>query len=92
MQAIVTKYLPATNFKGSRIKASCERGSTIVSTGQMCGNMEEQAIEAANALIEKFVKEDAKRYGTNRNPWSNPRACGQMPNGDYAHVFIPATT
>lgn len=30
MQAIKTKYLPATNFKGSRIKASCEAGSLTI--------------------------------------------------------------
>jgi hypothetical protein len=30
MQAIKTKYLPATNFKGSRIKASCEAGSITI--------------------------------------------------------------
>lgn len=29
-QAIQTKYLPATSFKGSRIKAWCERGSITI--------------------------------------------------------------
>jgi hypothetical protein len=29
MQAIVTKYLPATNFKGSRVKATCQAKSII---------------------------------------------------------------
>ena len=31
MQAITTKYLPATNTKGARIKASCEAGSVTIS-------------------------------------------------------------
>ena len=31
MQAIKTKYLPATNYKGSRIKAECCAGSVIIS-------------------------------------------------------------
>ena len=31
MQAIKTKYLPATNHKGSRIKADCCAGSVIIS-------------------------------------------------------------
>ena len=31
MQAIVTKYLPATNVRGSRIKATCQAGSVILS-------------------------------------------------------------
>lgn len=87
MQAITTKYLPATNFKGSRIKAECERGSITISypdelSGDACH------IAAVDALIAKFVKEDAARYGTERNPWTKPRACGQMKSGDYAHVFI----
>lgn len=30
MQAIQTKYLPATNYRGSRIKATCERGSLTI--------------------------------------------------------------
>jgi hypothetical protein len=29
MQAIVTKYLPATNIRGSRVKASCAAKSII---------------------------------------------------------------
>lgn len=31
MQAIKTKYLPATNTKPSRIKAECEAGSITIS-------------------------------------------------------------
>ena len=31
MQAIVTKYLPATNTRGSRIKAMCEAHSITMS-------------------------------------------------------------
>ena len=31
MQAIVTKYLGPTNFRGSRVKASCEARSITVS-------------------------------------------------------------
>lgn len=87
MQAIVTKYLPATNFKGSRIKAYCERGSIIISypddlSGDACH------IAAADALVAKFVKEDEKRYGTNQNPWARKRVCGGLPDGTTAHVYI----
>ena len=86
-QAIVTKYLPATNFKGSRIKAYCERGSITISypdelSGDACH------IAAADALVAKFVKEDEKRYGTNQNPWSRKRVCGGLPDGTTAHVYI----
>jgi hypothetical protein len=86
MQAIITKYLPATNFKCSRIKASCERGSIIIDyphdrSGDDCH------ILAADMLVAKFVKEDVKGYGTTKNPWNLPRVCGGF-NGDMAHVFI----
>ena len=30
MQAIMTKYLPATNFKGSRVKATASAGSVTL--------------------------------------------------------------
>ena len=85
-QAIVTKYLPATNTRGSRIKASCERGSITISyphelSGDACH------IAAADALVAKFVKEDAAKYGTNRNPWVGPRVIGGIGKGMCAHVY-----
>ena len=90
MQAIITKYLPCTNFRGSRIKASCERGSITVSyDGGLSGD--NCHIEAVNRLVAKFVAEDAKvgRYPVGaRNPWEAPRVCGCLPSGEYAHVFI----
>jgi len=85
MQAIITKYLPATNTRGSRIKASCERGSiTIDYPHELSGDAVH--IAAADALVAKFVKEDKGKYGTERNPWESPRVCGEMPDG-CAHVF-----
>lgn len=91
MQAIQTKYLPATNFRGSRIKATCDRGSITISypdelSGDACH------IAAADALIAKFVKEDAERYGTERNPWSRPRVCGGLPDNSCVHVFVERST
>lgn len=88
MQAIITKYLPPSNVRGARIKASCERGSVTIGyphelSGDKCH------VAAADALIAKFIKEDAENYGTHVNPWSKPRVCGQIPSGEYVHVFIP---
>lgn len=87
MQAILSRFIPATNFKGSRIKATCGRGSITVDYSHE-GNCEEAHILAVDALIARFVGEDAIRYGSERNPWSKPRVCGQLPDGDYAHVFV----
>ena len=87
MQAIQTKYLPATNLKGSRIKAWCERGSiTIDYPHELSGAEVHRA--AVHALIARFVKEDAIRYGTQRNPWDTPFVTGGLPGGDYCHVFV----
>lgn len=88
MQAIISKYLPATNTKPSRIKASCERGSIVVShphelSGDACHEY------AATQLCARFVAEDAKMYGSNRktNPWARKRIMGTIPGGDVVHVF-----
>lgn len=43
MQAIVTKYLPATSTRPSRIKAWCDRGSITIGSGPyVCGGMPEK--------------------------------------------------
>ena len=49
MQAIITKFLPATNFKPSRIKATCERGSITISADSVLTG-EALHIAAVNAL------------------------------------------
>jgi len=87
MQAIQTKFLPVTNSRGARIKAFCERGSLTVSYPyELSGDAVHRF--AVDALIAKFVKEDAKRYGTQRNPWQSPYITGSLPDGTMAHVFF----
>jgi hypothetical protein len=85
MQAIVTKYLPPTNVRGGRIKAWCERGSIVISYPHGASNAH---AEAKDALIAKFIAEDAKRYGTNRNPWSDPMVEGGLPKPFGGSVFV----
>lgn len=86
-QAIETKYLPATNSRKSRIKATCQRGSITIDyrhdlSGSGCH------IAAADALCAKFVKEDEKQCGSEpeSNPWAGKRVCGATKSG-YVHVF-----
>lgn len=47
---------------------------------------------ASDISEETGIAMDEKKYGpykgANGNPWSRPRAVGQLPNHDYAHVFI----
>lgn len=89
MQAILTKYLPATNCKGSRIKATCDRGSITVSYPHELSG-EAVHVYAADKLIERFLEEDREKYGSkdSSNPWATKRVCGGLPDGTFAHVFI----
>jgi hypothetical protein len=88
MQAIHSKHLPATNSRGSRIKATCERGSITIPyphdlSGDKCHR------EAVHQLVARFCAEDFKSYGTpiESNPWNRFFATGSLPDGTFAHVF-----
>lgn len=89
MQAIHTKYLPATDTRESRIKATCERGSiTIPYPHELSGD--EVQREAVRQLVSRFCAEDLKSYGTpiESNPWNRPFATGGLPDGTFAHVLL----
>jgi len=88
MQSIQTKFLSATDTRGSRIKAIAERGSITIpfpydKSGDECHR------EAAHRLIAKFCESDLKCYGTpiESNPWNRPFVTGCLPDNSYAHVF-----
>lgn len=88
MQAIITKYFPATNTKGARIKATCQRGSRYVSWDYALST-EENHKRAASWLCARFADEDFENYGEQQhlNWWSRPLVSGFLPCGNYAHVF-----
>ena len=74
MQAIVTKYLPPSNIRGARIKATAEAGSVTISyphelRGQSCHRA------AAQALADKFG-------------WKYAYLGGALP-GRAKYVFVP---
>ena len=54
LQAIKTKYLPATNTKGSRIKATAAGGETITIPFPQDMDTEAAHREAAHRLMEKL--------------------------------------
>jgi len=87
MQAITTRYIPATDTKPTRIKAECERGSAIVPVDY---SGEDQHEKAKNFLCGKFASEDLKKYGSPvvSNPWIKKTIKGTIKNGDVVHVFI----
>jgi hypothetical protein len=89
MQAIHSKYIPATNHKGSRIKATCERGSiTIPYPHELSGDSVHRL--AVMKLVWKFLEEDHAKNGTTpeANPWSRDYSSGTLPDGTMAHVFL----
>ncbi len=88
MQAIIAKYLPATNHKPSRVKASCERGSIVIPHDSGLSDPSPLRFAVA-ALVLRFAREDAKEYGTpiDKNPWLRPMVCGQIPSGEWVFVF-----
>lgn len=74
MQAIQTKYLPVTNTKGSRIKATCAAKSITV--GWDYGlNVEENHIQAAMLLVVELG-------------WNVELKSGQLKDGSFVHVSI----
>ena len=89
MQAIITKFLPATNTRPAQIKASCGRRPSFLRSIDYGGNIEDECIRTVDAMVEDFAAEDLVKYGTPiaGNPWLKPRVCGQIPNGSYVHVF-----
>ena len=80
MQAIVCKYLPTTETKGSRIKATCDAGSVTISYPyELSGSAVYKA--AADALI--------KKLGWTTDAGYPEMACGGLPNqAGYVFVFI----
>jgi hypothetical protein len=89
MQAILTKFIPPTNTRGSRYKATCQRGSITVSADHGRG-LDWNHEFAAAELCRKFAREDVVTYGTpaTHSPWLKPMVAGQLPDGTYAHVFV----
>lgn len=54
MKAIITKYLPATNKNGSRIKASAEGVKSVSVSFNYDLNTEQNHAAAAGKLCEKY--------------------------------------
>jgi len=85
MQAIITKFLPATNHRGPRVKASCERGSQTVAWDHAFDTESNHRL-AASQLLGRFVSEDV-HYKCGENPWARTFVTGTLPSGEFVHVF-----
>lgn len=74
MQAIVTKYLPPSNSRGARIKATAEAGSvTVLFPTDIDGQAAHRV--AAQALADKLG-------------WDRKYLGGSLPNS-AGYVFVP---
>jgi len=77
MQAIVTKFLPCTNYRGSRIKAVCEAGQLTLEWDHAL-NVEENHHAAAAAL--------QARLGWTGGHYGELISAG-LPGRGYCHVM-----
>lgn len=80
MQAIETRYIGATDFRQSRIKAICEAGSVTVHFDDNKNGLEGAHDNAARALILKLGWNDGRGY------WV--RGCTPKSRG-YVYVLVP---
>jgi hypothetical protein len=88
MQAIHTKFLSPTNFRGSRYKATC-CAMTITISAQHELTPEQNHEAACAELCKRMDERCAKEYGASiPGTWSKPKVCGQLADGSYVHVFV----
>ena len=74
MKAILTRYLPATNYRGSRIKASAEGVPSLT-----IGYPHEYNTSKAHGHAAKLLRD--------RQGWNTRMVGGGLPNGDYCWCF-----
>lgn len=61
-QAIRTKYLGPTNFRGARVKATCDAGSVTIPWDH-AGNVEDNHRHAMAKLVRKLGREPSRWKG-----------------------------
>lgn len=74
MKAILTKYIPATATKGSRIKAIAEGVKPLT-------------IDYPHELSGDAVYRKAAEALRDRQGWKGELICGGLPNGQVVFVF-----
>ncbi len=88
-QAIFTKFIPPTNYRGSRIKAWCDAGSIVVSADHG-DSIEGRHRHAVAALCDKLNAENRARHGESRDVWRiDSMVCGGAPQKSCAaYVYV----
>lgn len=85
MNAITTKYIGATDFKGSRIKATAGNGQTVTISYPHEYNSEDAHAQAAIALCIKMNWLPTDRFEDNQ--WEHDALVGGGTKDGYAFVF-----
>lgn len=87
-QAIITRFHGPTNKKGSRYSATAQWGRIYVSAYHALSAEDNHKV-ACITLRRKIAGLNALKYGrpVESDPWMRHMVCGQLPSGDYAHVF-----
>jgi len=75
MKAILTRYLPATNTRGTRIKAMAEGVASLTVAYDYAGENADNHYAAARAMQKRMA-------------WTGELVSGGLPCGDYAHCFV----
>lgn len=83
MKAIHTKYLPFTNTKPSRIKASAEGVKSITYT---CNQLD--IVRAKDGLEHITNHQCAAKLFAHDNHWSTDLSSGGLADGSWVHCFV----
>lgn len=86
MQSILTKFLNPTDFKGARIKATCDAGSVVIPFPHEYGEGSKAHALAAMMLVRKLGWIPTAPDGTHQNGYVGAWAAGHSNKGD-AYTF-----
>lgn len=84
--AIHTRFLPPTDHRGARIKASLDRCSVVIPYPYEL-QPEAAHVHAAHAVLRRVKA--SRPEETHRTEWTwNQFHSGELPDGSFAHVFV----
>lgn len=88
MKAIITKILPVTNTKPTRIKAQAEGVPALTFSR---GALEDKLLQYGARITEENLHGLAARQLCNRYDWNTKLVSGGLPkSGEWAHCFLNA--
>lgn len=83
MQAIQTKYLGPTNNRPGRILAKCDAGKLVTSWDH------DYDVQGNHELACAALRKTLDRRNGGGSAWACQFASGSLPDGSYAHVYVP---